>query len=202
MCALIIAGMSLALAACNVEHRVKIKDCEVILEDAGLKVKLPKGWVVFDTQDAWNKGRTVLWGTQYTLVTETNDVSLWEPRFLMSAEKPGGGIAMVLGIGSIPENMDAESLARKINDSVMMAFNQGSSSVCGTVEQLPESDYTKIPSFISTVQVTLPNGESDILFTITDYIFACKDRMYCMEIYVDESAGEDGKNIQISPAEL
>lgn len=204
ICALIIAVMALALAACNGEHRVKIKDGEVILADVGLKVTLPKGWVVFDTEDAWGKGGMVHWNTQYsTFYLETDDRNPFRgSRFLMAAEKPDGGIAMVLGVGAIPENMDMEFLTRRINDSAMMVFEKSGFSAHGTVELFPEYDYTELQGFLSTVEVTRPDGETDFLFTITDYIFTYKDYVCCMEIYAEESSREDGKNIQISPAEL
>lgn len=211
ICALIIAGMVFVLGACNGEHRVNIKDGAVILTDVGLKVVLPKGWVVFDTEEAWGRGRTVQWNdTQYftfqyyTLYPETDaNEPFWESRFLMSAEKPNGGIAMVLGIGAIPENMDAESLARRINDFALMAFGERNFSSDGTVESFSEadSDNPAIRGFLSTVKVAFPDGETDYEFTIADYVFTYKDNMYCMEIYSDESADkEDTKNIQIIPA--
>lgn len=203
ICALIIAGMALVLAACNGEHCVKIKDGAAVLADIGLKVVLPKGWVVFDTEDAWGKGGKVYWDTQYsTFYLETDDYDpFWESRFLMAAEKPDGGIAMALGVGSIPDNMDAESLAQRINDSIVMLVGQND-SVLKTVEPFPENDYAEPRGFLSMVDVTRSDGETDFLFTIVDYVFTYKDNIYCMEIYAEGSAREYGKNIQILPTEL
>lgn len=205
ICALIITIMSLALVACNGKHRMKIENGATVLDDAGLKVALPKGWVVFDTEEAWSRGGTVRWDTQYYMFyLETDDYELfWTSRFLMSAEKPDGGIAMVLGVGAISENMDAESLARRINDFALMAFGERNFSVDGMVESFPEtdSDNSGIRGFLSTVKVAFSDGETDFEFTIADYVFTYKDYMYCMEIYSNESSKEDARNIQILPAE-
>lgn len=201
ICALIIAGMVFALGACNGEHRVKIENGAAVLDDVGLKVALPKGWVVFDTAEAWSKGGTIQWDTQYyTFYPETDaNEPFWASRFLMSAERPNGGIAMVLGVGEIPGNMDAESLARRINDSIVILVGQND-SVLKTVEPFPENDYTEPHGFLSTVEVTRSDGETDYEFTIADYVFTYNEYMFCMEIYANESAEEDVNDIQIFPS--
>lgn len=217
ICTLIMAGMLLVLAACNnSEHRVKIKDDAAVLEDMGIKVTLPKGWVVFDTEESMNRNGTIIREfmegyTKYTkfdymafveadVVVDVN--AMWGSRFLLYAERPGGGIALTLRTMELPEEVDIYCFARDVNNTVTELYKRGGFDVCGTLDPIQNGESTGISGYISEVNVKESERDGERIFVLTDYIFTYKNHMYCMEIYAEESAYDDGKNIQILPAEL
>lgn len=211
ICALIIAGLSLAFSACNnSEHRVKIKDGAAILADVGFKVTLPQGWVVFDTEESMNRDGSIIWEfaanytkTDYENFIETDaDLRPWDSRFLLYAERPGGGIALMLRTMELPGEVDVYCFARDVNDTATEHFKQGGFDVHGTLETIPNGESTGIRGYISEVSVKNPKNDDEQMFVLTDYIFTYKDDMYCMETLAGESAVDEGKNIQILPVEL
>ena len=206
ICALIIAGLSLVFSACNNnERRVKIKDGAVVLADVGLKVTLPKGWVVFDTEESMNRDGTMIWGFagNYADYTKLHaDVRPWDSRFLLYAERPGGGIALTLRVGELPEAMDVRDFARGMNNTVTELYKQGGYAVHGSLESIPNGESMGISGYISEVNIRESESDAERIRVLSDYIFTYKGDMYCMEICAEESAYDDGKNIQILPAEL
>lgn len=206
ICALVIAGLSLALSACNNnERRVKIKDGAAVLADAGLKVTLPKGWVVFDTEESMNRNATMIWefsGNYADYSKFEADVRPWDSRFLLYAERQGGGIALMLRVGEPPESMEVHEFACDLNNVVTELYKQGRYDVYGSLEPIPNSESTGIQGYISEVNIRESESDAERTRVLSDYIFIYKGDMYCMEICAEESAYDDGKNIQILPAEL
>lgn len=211
ICTLIMAGVLLVLAACNNgEHRVKIKDDAAVLEDMGIKVTLPKGWVVFDTEESMNRNATMIWGfaANYTKTDFENYIEMdadtrpWDSRFLLYAERQGGGIALTLRTGELPKEMNVYDFARDVNNTVTELYKRGGFDVYGILDPIQSGESTGISGYISEVNVKESERDGERIFVLTDYIFTYKNHMYCMEIYAEESAYDDGKNIQILPAEL
>ena len=206
ICALVIAGLSLALSACNNnERRVKIKDGAAVIADVGIKVTLPKGWVVFDTEESMNRDSTMIWefsGNYADYAKFDADVRPWGSRFMLYAERPGGGIALILWGGEPREAMDVYDFARDLNNTVTELYKQGGYDVHGSLEPIPNSESTGISGYISEVNIKESERDTERIRVLSDYIFTYKGDMYCMEICAEESAYDDGKNIQILPAEL
>lgn len=200
ICALVIAGISLFFSACNNnERRVKIKDGAAVIADAGLKVTLPKGWVVFDTEESMNRDTTMVW--EFTAEYNEMDAESrpWDSRFLLYAECPGGGISLKMRVGELAGAMDVYDFARGVNHTVMELSKQGGFVAYGILEPIPNSESSGIQGYISEVNIGESESDDERMFVLTDYIFTYKDDMYCMEIYAEETAYDDGKKIQIFP---
>lgn len=206
ICALIAAGMALMLTACGEERSVKIENGAAVIADKGLKVTLPQGWVVFDTEESMNRNATMVWGYYTDYIELIDDTELgYEARpwnFLLYAERQGGGIALTLRTGELPEAMDVYDYARYVNNIVTENYKRDGLDAYGTLEPIPNGESTGIQGYISEVSIMESESDDERMFVATKQIFTYKGDMYCMEIRAEKSAADEGKNIQILPAEL
>lgn len=206
ICALITAGMALMLTACGEERSVKIENGAAVIAESGLKVTLPQGWVVFDTEESMNRYRTMVWGYYTDYIEFIDDTELGNEarpwKFLLYAERQGGGIALTMRVGELPEAMDVYDYARHVNNIVTESYKRDGLDAYATLEPIPNGESTGIQGYISEVSVKESESDDERMFVATKHIFTYKDDMYCMEIRAEESAYNDGKNIQILSAEL
>lgn len=204
ICALIAVGMALMLTACGKERSVKIENGAAVIAEPGLKVTLPQGWVVFDTEESMHRGGKVFldfFGYNADYV-KFDVVERLYPQFLLYAERPDGGIALSLRTGELSGDWDVYDFARDMNITVMEFYKEGGFDVRGALEPIPKDEFTGIRGFVSEVSIKKSERDAEQTVVFTDYIFTYKDDMFYMEIYAEESAYNDGKNIQILPAEL